>query len=98
MQVVQGLEWVKDNFVAPAVVVMALGGKSLQRRYTVGNASQVLFGVVYLNVAHYTAIGNCLLSCMLHLTDQLAHAVLLWLYQQNPQLFGPGGLVPVCVP
>lgn len=27
-QVVQGLEWVKDNFVTPAVVVMALGGKS----------------------------------------------------------------------
>lgn len=33
MQVVQGLEWVKDNFVAPAVVVMALGGKSLQSHY-----------------------------------------------------------------
>ena len=28
-QVVQGLEWVKDNFVAPAVVVMALGGEPL---------------------------------------------------------------------
>lgn len=27
LQVVQGLEWVKDNFVAPAVVVMALGGE-----------------------------------------------------------------------
>ena len=25
-QVIQGLEWVKDNFVAPAAVVMALGG------------------------------------------------------------------------
>lgn len=37
MQVVQGLEWVKDNFVAPAVVVMALGGKSLQRLYEGGS-------------------------------------------------------------
>ena len=37
MQVVQGLEWVKDNFVAPAVVVMALGGKSLRRLYCGGS-------------------------------------------------------------
>lgn len=28
-QVIQGLEWVKDNFVPPAVVVMALGGELL---------------------------------------------------------------------
>ena len=27
-QVIQGLEWVKDNFVPPAAVVMALGGGS----------------------------------------------------------------------
>ena len=26
LQVIQGLEWVKDNYVSPAVVVMALGG------------------------------------------------------------------------
>ncbi len=27
-QVIQGLEWVKDNFVPPAAVVMALGGEA----------------------------------------------------------------------
>ena len=26
LQVIQGLEWVKDNHVSPAAVVMALGG------------------------------------------------------------------------
>ncbi len=27
-QVIQGLEWVKDNFIPPAAVVMALGGEA----------------------------------------------------------------------
>ena len=34
-QVIQGLDWVKDNFVPPAVVVMALGGELLRTICTI---------------------------------------------------------------
>ena len=73
MQVVQGLEWVKDNFVAPAVVVMALGGKPLQRSHMIvaGLAVPAKSSFEWSTGMSLCSHLKFLLCCMLRLTDVL---------------------------
>lgn len=52
MQVIEGLDWVREHYEAPAVVVMALGGEA-QYALDVAVRNLVLAGVAVV-----TAAGN----------------------------------------
>ncbi|DBB00918.1 TPA: hypothetical protein ACH3X1_000835 [Trebouxia sp. C0004] len=60
-QVIQGLEWVKDNFVPPAAVVMALGGES-QYALDLAVAEVVQAGVPVMVAAGNEDTDACLTS------------------------------------
>ncbi|KAA6423827.1 MAG: peptidase S8 [Trebouxia sp. A1-2] len=60
-QVIQGLEWVKDNFIPPAAVVMALGGES-QYALDLAVAEVVQAGVPVMVAAGNEDTDACLTS------------------------------------